>query len=356
MSTIPGIEIRPYQMLCLVCRQGRKNATERYDHESRLSDIQAAVQADPILPLTLRCNTQTVFRYQNAGRDYDTPEGDMYNDLRDLTVLQRIGEVPGCTLPAIDLFERLFEAIPSSQGICAYPKAEAPDWPRCRFAHSGNYERGIAAGIGAVIPTRTHAEKTRTKHTSAHACYQASRLKIRPHHLLCLTCFHGGRSDDTLAPIEEDNLYECIRAIQHNPDIPVELVQGTCMICPPCSRFHPTTRLCIGASSMGIRDDKKDLDTLRRIGLRYGDVLPARELLQRLYRAVRSTTEICGHGDGVERSRAWRICGGPTGEDAYVRGRERGLGVSGVSAPSASLEEMPESTTTSGQRHQDKGK
>ncbi|NLE67681.1 MAG: hypothetical protein GX608_09690 [Lentisphaerae bacterium] len=41
--------------------------------------------------------------------------------------------------------------------------------------------------------------------------------------------------------------------------------------------------------------------------LRYGDAMPERDLFQRLYRAIRSTTEICGHGDGLERSGEWRV-------------------------------------------------
>ena len=84
---------------------------------------------------------------------------------------------------------------------------------------------------------------------------------------------------------------------------------------------------------MGLRDDKKDLDTLRRLGLRYGDIVPARELLQKLFIAVKNTTEICGYGDGVERSREWRVCGGPTGKESFGRARQVGLGVNGVSVP-----------------------
>ena len=327
-----GKDIRPYQILCLICRQGRRNKDEPYYHESRLVEILAAVRADPAVLLTLRCNTSSVFCRHNPGRGYDTPEGEMYNDLRDLTVLQRIGAAPGCTLPAIDFFRRLLKAVPSGRGICGYPEAEAPGWPRCRLFHSGNYERGVASGIGAVVPARTPAEKETAKRASAKACFRASRLRIRPHHLLCLTCFHGGRPDEALAPISEDNLFECIRAMQLNPDIPVELVQGTCMVCPPCSNFNEATGLCAGPDSMGLRDEKKDLDTLRRLGLRYGDAMPARELLQRLYRAIRSTTEICGHGDGLERSGEWRVCGGPAGNESFVRGRLQGLGVKGVSA------------------------
>lgn len=325
------MDIRPYQMLCVICRQGRRRHAEPYYYESRLDDIQAAVKADPIVPLTLRCNTHTIFSYQNPNRDYDTPEGEMFNDLRDLTVLQRIGATPGSTLPAIDSFQSVFDAIPSCRGICGYPETEAPGWPRCRFAASGNYERGVAMSVGSIVPRRPPAEKARVKKESAAACYQAQRLKIRPHHLLCLTCFHGKRPGEALAPIQEDNLCECIQTMQGNPDIPVELVPGPCMVCPPCQAYHARSNLCIGGRSMGLRDEKKDLDTLRRLGLRYGDVVPARELLRCVYRAIASTTEICGQGDGVERSREWRICGGPTGNDAYVRGRAAGLGVRGVS-------------------------
>jgi len=138
MLEFGSIDVRPYLLLCLVCRQGRRNKADPYHHESWLDEILAAVQADPVVPLTLRCNTDTVFRYQNPGRDHDTPEGEMYNDLRDLTVLQRIGAVPGSTLPAIDCFDRLFDAIPTSRGICGYPEGEAPGWPRCRFADNGS--------------------------------------------------------------------------------------------------------------------------------------------------------------------------------------------------------------------------
>lgn len=336
MMEFHSIDVRPYQMMCVICRLGRDKQAEAYWHEARLDAIRAAVGADPVLPLTLRCNTDTVFRYQNPGRQYDTPEGELYNDLRDLTVLHRIGAVPGHTLPAIDLFDRVFEAIRTCQGICGYPEAEAPGWPRCRFADSGNYERGVALGRGAVIPGRTAEEKATTKKESADACCRAERLSIRPHHLLCLTCFHGGRPDEKLEPIAEDNLCECIRAMQRNPDIPVELVRGPCMVCPPCSAYDARSNLCIGGKCMGLRDEKKDLDTLRRVGLRYGDVLPARELLQRVYASVTSTTEVCGHGDGIERSREWRICGGSTGNPSYGPGRERGLGVSGVRGPGES--------------------
>lgn len=332
MNGLPGMDLRPYQLICLICRQGREDHRVPYFHELRLDGIDAAICKDPLVPLRLRCNTDTVYRYQNPDRSFDTPEGALYNDLRDLTILQKLGAVPGDTRPAVEWFDRVRDAIPSSSGVCAYPEAEAPGWPRCPFASIGNYERGMARGTGRWTGRRTDTEKATVKESSAAACLGAGRLRIRPHHLMCLGCFHGGRRREDLAPIREDNLFECIAAMQSNPDIPVELVPGPCMICPPCSRYHAPANLCIGGRSMGLRDQKKDLDTLRRLGLRYGDVLLAREILQRIFASIRCTTEICGNGTGIGTAPEWRVCGGPSGDDSYRKARQAGLGVEGVAA------------------------
>jgi hypothetical protein len=332
MHDVFCMEVRPYQLLCLICRQGREDHGVPYWHEPRLDGIEAAIRKDPLVPLRLRCNTDTVYRYQNPGRAFDTPEGELYNDLRDLTILQKLGAVLGDTRPATEWFDRIRDVIPSSSGVCAYPEAESPGWPRCLFAASGNYERGMARGIGALTGRRTDEEKAAVKESSAAACLSATLLRIRPHHLMCLGCFHGGRRREELAPIREDNLFECIAAMQRNPDIPVELVAGPCMICPPCSRYHASSNLCIGGRSMGLRDQKKDLDTLRRLGLRYGDVLPAREILQRIFASIRCTTEICGNGTGIGTAPEWRVCGGPSGDESYRKARQSGLGVEGVAA------------------------
>jgi len=105
MKEYHSIGIRPYQMLCLICRQGCRNEAESYYHESRLDDIHAAVEANSIVPLTLRCNTDTVFRCQNPGREHDTPEGEIYNDLRDLTILQ-LAKIDGAIPVIVSDFDR----------------------------------------------------------------------------------------------------------------------------------------------------------------------------------------------------------------------------------------------------------
>ena len=81
---------------------------------------------------------------------------------------------------------------------------------------------------------------------------------------------------------------------------------------------------------MALRDEKKDLDTLRILGLAYGDVVPARTLMTRLYERIDSTTTICGNGNGVETSPEWNVCGGSEGNGGYVAGRAAGLGLSDV--------------------------
>ena len=83
---------------------------------------------------------------------------------------------------------------------------------------------------------------------------------------------------------------------------------------------------------MALRDQKKDLDTLQKLGLSYGDTLPAKELYQLLYERIVSTREICGYGDGEQRAPEWSICGdpegaGPEGREVYRKARAANLGI-----------------------------
>jgi hypothetical protein len=323
-SAMPPLAVRPYQLLCIVCRIGAGRGDDLGD--DRLAAILSAVRDDPLRPVTLRCNADSCYRYQNPGRDEDTPEGALFNEKRDLDILQRMGLVPGDTRPAIEVFERLLATVTETMGICAYPRETSPAWRGCAAARSSNYERGREMGLAAVIPGRSAEEMGAEKQASATRIYEADRLLIRPHHLMCMTCFHGGREE--LAPIAADNLFEAIDVIHKRPEIPITLVRGCCMICPPCSLYDPGTGLCRAGMGMNLRDQKKDLDVLQKLGLEYGDTVPARELLELLYERIPSTRDVCGYGDGKERAWEWRICGEPEGREAYARGRAAKLGLS----------------------------
>lgn len=323
MDAATVLTVRPYQLMCIVCRLGAGCGDDLGDE--RLTALLRAVREDPLRPVSLRCSADSCYRYQNPGRDEDTPEGDLFNEKRDLDILQKMGLAPGDARPAIELFERLLAAVTTTQGICAYARETAPEWRGCPEARSGSYERGREMGLGAIIPQRTAEEKALVKRESAAEIYEAETLLIRPHHLMCMTCFHGGRAEP--APIEEDNLFEAIDAIWRNPEIPVTLVRGCCMICPPCSRYDPRTGLCNAGRGMNLRDQKKDLDVLQKLGLQYGDTLPARQLLELLYERIPSTRDVCGYEDGIERAWEWRICGEPEGREAYARGLAVRLGL-----------------------------
>ncbi|NPV08219.1 MAG: hypothetical protein HPY83_09705 [Anaerolineae bacterium] len=317
------LEIRPYQAMCIVCRLA---AGERDAGGGRLGEILRAVREKPYRPVTLRAQVSSVYAFQNPGRAEDTPEGELYNTKRDLDLLQRLGLTPGTVMPAIDLFDLLLRLVPSAQGICGYGEVTSEAWRGCPRAESGDYERGREKGLSFVIPGRTTEEMARAKEESARAIYEAEHLYIRPHHVMCMTCFYGGHLDN-LAPIEEDNLYEAIVAIQRRPEIPITLIAGPCMICPPCHMYDPETNWCYLSVGIGLRDEKKDLDVLQRLGLSYGDTLPAREYLKLLYERIPSTRLICAYGDGIQRAYSWRVCDDPEGSERYRKGREAGLGV-----------------------------
>ena len=334
-ASTPGAErftatpVRPYQLMCIVCRLGRGDDKDLGD--PRLSAILKTVRQDPKLALTLRCNCDTVYRYQNPGHADDTVEGELFNAKRDLDILQKLGLVPGDARPAIDLFARVLEKIPQSRGICGYGAGASDTWRGCAQADSGNYEKGRALGIGALIAPRDAKEMAQYKKDSAAAVYQAATLRIRPHHLLCMSCFHGGK--ERLAPIAADNLFEAIDVIQKTPDIPVTLIAGVCMICPPCSHYDPANKLCLGGRSMALRDQKKDLDVLQKLGLKYGDTLPARKLYERLFERIASTRDICGYGDNDARAPEWSVCGSARNDAPYQKARAARLVTTRGAAP-----------------------
>lgn len=311
---------RPSDLLCALCATGAGGAAgvaRSPRHARALRRLLAQARGEPTVPVSLRCAVDSVFSYQNPRRPAD--EDPEVGSRRDLSVLQRMGLVPGDTRPAIELFRTALESIATAREVCH---------PGCPHATAGYYEKVRATGVSAVVRGRPEAQMARAKEESVAAMRAADLLSIRPHHLMCMACFHGGR--ETLAPIAEDNLFEAVDIIQRRPDVPVTLAKGCCMICPPCPSYQPRTNRCIGDIGMSLRDEKKDLDVLALLGLSYGDTLPARELYRLLFERVASTVPVCGHGDGVLRGREWRVCGGPDGDPRYVRARQRGLGIPGL--------------------------
>lgn len=316
------MDIRPYEIMHIIAKtgQGCKN-----DFGSkRLNKIITAVRQNPNIPLRLVCNTISTYSYQNPGHDNDTPEGRLFNIRRDLKILQMLGLVPGDTRPALELFNRVFENIKTAKDILWFEKITSPTWKG--EPENNYYEKGIEKGIESIIPSTRSPEELRcVKKRSVKELQNAETLKIRPHHLMCMSCYYRGPDD--LSPIEADNIFEIIDIMQKNPNIPVMLVEGPCMICLPCRSYDPEINKCIGDVGIGLRDELKDLYVLQKLGLKYGDIRTAKELYQLLFERIKSTPEVCGFGQREFHSREWRPCGGADGKASYIKSRKSGMGI-----------------------------
>ena len=337
--------IRPFHLLCLFCRVGR-GAPLALEHGGRIEELLAFVRERPEAMLELNCNCASVYSVQNPGRGDDVG-GPLLNQRRDLRILRLLGMTPGQAKPAADLVEQVADVIKTTEGLCGGGCGSA--WRGCPYADKGYFEQSCREPYGALVMARPPAEtRAEAKRASAAATASCATLRIRPHHLLCMSCFYGrGVICGNLKPIQEDNLFEAIRRMQENPDIPVELVEGCCMICPPCPRNQKPGNLCLGGG-MALRDELKDLEVLYRLGMGYGEVRPARELLRALFRAVPNLHAICSFGvepdaNGTPcQTNEWRPCASlsdrpQSGEAAYRIARLHNLGIAEGAKETADL-------------------
>lgn len=294
------LPIRAGDLLCLRCLNGGAPLSNMYELEGLLLKI----KADP--DLRLRIETD----FDEVGVPTSNVEGSPIHRKRDLDVLQRLGLVPGSVRTARELFRRVDERIPNLDGICLFEGASKA-WGQC--SGSSYYSKGAQ---GLIVP-RDKAEMEEAKKVSVQEIAAAEELFIRPHHLMCITCFIGGGGRE---PLAVDNLYEVWVRICQEPEIPITLVEGCCMICPPCHAYDPKRNVCI--TSCGLRDRKKDLDVLQRLDLMPGDTLPARQLYSRLFETVPTPQGICDYGDTT--SPEWESCGGSRSGN-YEKGRKMAL-------------------------------
>jgi len=315
----PVITIKARQLLGTVCVLGGAPCPLIPADEAR--EFLQKVKQDPTLTIRLESDADQVpyFRRLSFAAREQADKEEVLNRKRDLDVLQRLGLVPGDTRRARYLYMLLFERIRTPWGICAY---DTPNWEGCTLAKSGAYERVHAKGWQEVVYLRSQEERQQFRARNVQEIATAERLYIRPHHIMCLACwFNGGEGQ---SPRPNDTLYEILLRIREKPDIPVTLVEGTCMACDCCDGLHPENGRCVHDGGL-IRDYKKDLDVLQKLGLMPGATLPANELIKLLFERIPSTRDICGYGDGIVTSREWAICGDPNGTPGYARTRETGL-------------------------------
>ncbi len=305
-----GITMRPHHLLCLYCLKGGGNPPDC--EAAELDEALQTVAEDRNVLITL----ETAFDCM-GGPDTFPGKYDPATRRKDLQVLRALNLAPGDTRSARELLlKRLPALLPSLEGICQLGGETGPAWKECPVAYSGAYEKGIEAG---VVTLREADEKAQTKEDSCAEIAIAERLQIHPHLLLCLLCNYGG---DMRAPLVEDNLWEVLVRCRENPDIEIELVEGSsaCMVCPPCTGYDPCHAVC--DAGCGLRNRLKDLTTFWKLGLQAGDVLPARELWALLFEKIDNLAEVCDNPDGVVAE--WTTCGG-TYSGKYERVRAEGV-------------------------------
>lgn len=303
-----GITIRPHHMLCLFCLKGGAQPPDCVC--AQLDEKLEIIENDRNVMITM----ETAFDPMGGPCTFPQKH-DAATRRKDLQVLRDLNLVPGDTRPARELFKRRVpEKIPSLEGICCLGGETGPAWRECPVAYSGAYEKGIAAGI---ITMRDPGNKEQAKVDSCDVIAKADRLRVRPHHLLCILCAYGG---SMRGPLVEDNLWEILVRTRENPDIEVELIEGACMICPPCQGYDPDREIC--DAGCGLRDRLKDLNTFQKLGLQHGDVLPAKELWALLFEKLESLADICDNPGGCIPE--WTTCGGTT-SGKYERLREEGV-------------------------------
>ena len=314
-----AITIRAHQLLSIVCVQG--GAKCPLMDAAKAGEVLRKLGADPAIAIRLESNADQIPHYTVIGPEVraalDTQE--VLNRKRDLDVLQRLGLAPGDTRRARYLYELLFERIATPKGLCAH---DTPGWEGCPLAKSGAYEGVRAGGWPAVVHSRTKQECDQYRQRNVERINTADRLFVRPHHLMCLSCWYAG--DKNQSPRPNDTLFEIWQRIRREPDVPITLVEGACMACDCYDGFHPGNGRCVHSCGL-IRDYKKDLDVFQKLGLMPGATMKARELFALLFQRIPSTRDICGYGDGIVRSEEWKICGEPTGNPGYAATRQTGI-------------------------------
>ena len=134
MQTGKGIKIRPHILLCAVCQYG--NGVRPPFKEDNLPEfLEMVLTKTPNLPVTLvrgadwdmcACCPSRIPAL-NACVTGRLSSGGLYNEMKDLNVLQALGLTYGATLKARDLFRLIFEKIPRGYGVCALPQGDLPE-------------------------------------------------------------------------------------------------------------------------------------------------------------------------------------------------------------------------------------
>ena len=139
--------IRPAHALCILCT---RQAMEPLN-EDNLVELRQRMEADPGIPVTLSegccmvCDPCNVYHPGEHLCYHAHPK----NVLRDLRMLEILGLAPGTTLPARELYRRIFEKIPHCSTVCGWGDGSdtTPFWAPCGSWQTTALEDARAEGF-----------------------------------------------------------------------------------------------------------------------------------------------------------------------------------------------------------------
>jgi hypothetical protein len=121
-----GVRVRPHILVCSVCQYGG-GTRPPFKPDNLPEMLELVLTKRPDLPITLvqgadwmmcaPCSSRSV--ELNACVCGPNKSGGLYNEMKDLNVLQRLGLTYGTTLKAREMYLRILEKIPTVDGVCA---------------------------------------------------------------------------------------------------------------------------------------------------------------------------------------------------------------------------------------------
>jgi len=148
-----AVRVRPHLLMCAVCQYGI--GVRPPFHADNLPEFLVLIREKPDTPVTMVPGADWMMCGPCKRRDPDKGScvnvsglGGLSNDLRDLNVLQLLDMKYGDTMPAIDLYKKLFDVVATSAPTCSLEGYSQTSvwWDVCRPYPDGNptYTKGRA--------------------------------------------------------------------------------------------------------------------------------------------------------------------------------------------------------------------
>ena len=154
MYSAEEIKARPHILLCAICQYGG-GTRPPFKPDNLPELIEMILTKKPDIPIRMAKQADWMMCAPCPAR---VPKlnacvnvlgsGGLSNEKRDLDVLQRLGLTYGSAIPAIKLYQLIFERIPTTQDICKRDGNHSPSvwWDGCGEANcekgNENYEKG----------------------------------------------------------------------------------------------------------------------------------------------------------------------------------------------------------------------